>query len=76
MVFFYYFHPSKILPYKLLDKFIMVSGDVSDIGVMPALPKKFLNEQVMGVIPIPFALQLPAIYEIAHNVKMTALSFL
>ena len=60
---------------ELLEEFIVVAVDERDPGLFAVLAKQFLNEDIVVVRPIPLAAQLPAVDEIAHDVKLFTLRF-
>jgi hypothetical protein len=57
---------------ELLDEFIMVAADVDDLGLLAAFAEQFLDERVVVVAPKPAELQLPAVNEIADEIKIFA----
>jgi len=59
-------------PEKLLDEFVVVSGDVDHLGLLAAFAEQFLDERVVIIAPEPAELQLPAVNEIAYKVKVFA----
>ncbi len=66
-------HVAKSHAHELFDEFIMVAGDVDDLGLPAAFAEQFLDEQVVVVAPEPAKLQFPAINEIADDVKILAI---
>lgn len=63
---------SKSNPKKLLEKFIVIAADECHLRVLSILPQQLLDQHIIFIGPIPLAPQLPAIYEIAHNVQVVA----
>ena len=60
------------MPDELLDEFVMVAGDVNDLGLLAAFAQQLLDEHVVVVAPEPAELQFPAVNEIADHVKVFA----
>ncbi len=58
---------------KFLHEFIVVARDVSDARLLATFAKQFLDEQIVFFTPKPFVLQLPAVNEVADDVKMLTL---
>jgi len=57
---------------KLLDEFIVIAGDVDDLGLFAAFAQELLDEGVVVIAPEPAELEFPAVDEIAHQVKVLA----
>ena len=57
---------------KILEKFVVIAGDVGDLSPMTAFAEQFLNQDVVFVAPKPFVLQLPAVNQVANDVKVLA----
>lgn len=66
-------HAAKSHAYKLLDKFVMVAGNVNDPGLLAAFAKQFLNEHIVVVAPEPTELEFPSVNEIADQIKVFAI---
>jgi hypothetical protein len=60
---------------KLFEEFVVVAGDIYDFGILPAFAKEFLDEHVVFIPPMPFALQLPAVNNVANQIKIFAFEF-
>jgi hypothetical protein len=65
-------HAAEIHAEKLFEKFVVIAGDVNDLRFLAAFAKKFLNEHVVVVIPVPLGFQLPAVEKIADEIKIAA----
>jgi hypothetical protein len=59
---------------KLLQEFVMISGDVNDLRFLAAFAKQLLNENILIVLPMPLRPQLPAVNEIADQVQVAAIA--
>jgi hypothetical protein len=59
--------------HELLDEFVVVAGNVNHLGLLAAFAEKFLDERVVVLTPEPTELQLPAVNEIADEVKVFAI---
>ena len=66
-------HAAEIHAEELLQKFVMVPGDVNDLRVLAAFAEEFLDQHIVVVLPVPLGLQLPAVEEIADEIEITAL---
>jgi len=66
-------HAAKTHSHKLLDEFVVVAGDVNDFRLFAAFAEQFLDEHVVVVLPEPAELQLPAVNQVADDVKIPAL---
>src|SRR5881398_2454872 len=59
---------------ELLKEFVVITNDQGDFGLFAILAKQFLDEHVVLLRPVPLAPQLPAVNEIADDVKLLAFS--
>jgi hypothetical protein len=59
--------------HELLDEFVVVAGNVNDLGLLAAFAEQFLDERVVVVAPEPAELQFPAVNEIADEVEIFAI---
>lgn len=66
-------HAAEIHVEKLLDEFIVIAGDVDDLRLLAAFAKQFLDQHIVAVFPMPFGFQLPAVNEIADQIKIPAI---
>src|SRR5262245_43593088 len=57
---------------KFFEELIVIAGDECHAGFLAVLAKQFLDEQVVVFGPVPFPPQLPAVDEIADDVKVVA----
>ena len=57
---------------EIFDEFVVIPGDVDDFGLLAAFPEQLLDENVVALLPMPFGFQLPAIDEIADEIKIAA----
>jgi len=64
---------AKIHADELLQKFIVIAGDVDDARLLAAFAEQFLDEDIVIILPVPFGLQLPAIKKIADEVEIFAI---
>ena len=65
-------HRAEAQAQEFFQELVMVPGDERDAGLLAVLAKQFLDEQVVVIGPIPFAPQLPAVDEVADDVKVLA----
>lgn len=65
-------YPAEIDVDKLFEKFVMVTCDVNDLSILPAFTQEFLDEHIVIIPPVPFAFQLPAINDVADQIKILA----
>ena len=54
---------------KLAEHFVVVAGDVGDAGAFARFAQHFLHDVVMRAGPVPAALELPAVDDVAYQVK-------
>jgi len=52
---------------------VVVAGDVDHVGALARLAHDLLHHVVVGLRPVPPALQAPAVDDVAHQVEMLAL---
>ena len=60
---------------KILQKFVVVAGNVNNPRLLATFPQQFLDEHIVFVAPEPFPLQLPPVNKVADNVEITAFAF-
>lgn len=63
---------AKLHAHELLDELVVVAADVNHLGLLAAFAKQLLDEHVVIVAPEPAEFKLPAINEIADEVKVFA----
>jgi hypothetical protein len=54
-------------------RFVVVAGDVDNVGALAGLAHDLLHHVVMGLRPVPPALEAPAVDDVAHQEEMLAL---
>ena len=55
---------------ELAQEFVVVTGDVGDFRALARLAQDLLHHVVVGLGPVPAALQLPAIDDVADQVEV------
>src|SRR6266478_8469700 len=60
---------------ELLKEFVVIADDKRHTRLLAVFAQQLLDEQVVLLRPVPFAAQLPAINEVADDVKLFALRF-
>ena len=61
-------HAAETHAYELLDKFVVVAGNINDLGMLAAFAEQLLDEHVIVIAPEPAELELPTVYEIAYEI--------
>lgn len=61
---------------ELFHEFIVIAGDVDDLGLLAAFAEELLDERVIIITPVPAEAQFPAIDEVADEVKVFAIDHL
>ncbi len=57
----------------MAHRFVVIAGDIDDLGALARLAQYFLHDVVMRLVPIPAPHELPAVDDIAHQVKVVGL---
>src|SRR5271170_7809335 len=57
----------------MAHRFVVIAGDIDDLSALARLAQYFLHDVVMRLVPIPAPLELPAVDDIAHQVKVVGL---
>ena len=60
-------------PHKLLDEFVMITGNINHLGLLAAFAEQFLDQHIVVITPIPAKFQFPAINKIANEIKVFAI---
>ena len=55
---------------EMAGGFVVVAGDVDDLGAFARLAEDFLHDVVMRLMPVPAAPQLPAVDDVADEVEV------
>ena len=63
------FDATEIEPNKLADRFIMIAGYENNLGAFFSFFHHQLHDIIMGLMPVPAALELPAIDNIADQIQ-------
>ena len=63
---------AKAHAHELLDEFVVVAGNVNDLGLLAAFAEKFLYEHVVVIAPKPAEFQFPTINKIAYQIEIFA----
>src|SRR5271169_1275005 len=57
----------------MAHRFVVIAGDIDDLGALARLAQYFLHDVVMRLVPIPAPLELPAVDDVAHQVEVVGL---
>ena len=67
------FDAAECEPEELAHCFVVVARDVGDARALARLAQDLLDDVVVGLVPEPAALELPAVDDVAHQVELLAL---
>ena len=70
--FFRHFDATEMVTHKAACEFIVVAGDVDHMAAFAGTAQQLLHHVVVGLRPIPFAAQLPAVDDVAHQIQVIA----
>jgi len=70
--FFHDFNSAKLVADKFTRKFVMVAGDVDHAAAFARALEQLLHHVVVRLRPVPAATQLPAVDDVAHQIKVVA----
>ena len=63
-------HVAEAHAHELLDEFVVVTGNVNDLGLLAAFAKQLLDQHIVIISPEPAELQFPAINEITDEIEV------
>ena len=63
-------YATEMVVYKTAGKFVMVAGDKHHMAAFARFAQQLLHHVVVRLRPIPFALELPAINDVADEIQM------
>ena len=69
---FGHLNAAEVVAHKTARKLIVITGDVNHVAALARPAQQLLHYVVVGLRPIPFAAQLPAVNDVAHQVKVVA----
>jgi hypothetical protein len=67
-----HFNATKVLAQKLAGKLVVVSWHKYHPATLASAAKQFLHHIVVGLRPMPTPAQLPAVNDVAHQIKRLA----
>ena len=70
--FFGHLNATKVVAHKAACELVMVARDVDHVAALARPAQQLLHYVVVGLRPVPFAAQLPAVNDVAHQVKVVA----
>src|SRR6266498_4648851 len=68
-------HSPEVQAEEMLKEFVVISDDESDARLLAVFAQQLLHKHVILLRPVPFAAQLPAVNEVADDVKLFPLRF-
>ena len=61
---------------EVAENLVVIAGDVDDAGPLAGLAQQFLDDVVVGLVPVPGALEAPAVEDVADQVEEVGIGLL
>ena len=66
----FYDHAAEVGAAIIAKSFIMISGDIDNLGALSGLPQKLLDDIIVRLRPIPGPLQPPSVNDIPNQIDL------
>ena len=66
------FDATKVVAHKAACELVVVARDVDHMATLARPAQQLLHHVVVGLRPVPFAAQLPAVNDITHQIEVIA----